>query len=88
MDTSHIAPTAPAASLAHPKTSEKVSEYFKGKDQQWGEVYGRRRPLSLLELPIDILRLIVKEVGPLSREHDGNFAAMAANTFRNLDHAY
>jgi hypothetical protein len=38
-----------------------VSEYLKEKDQQRRAIYQRKRPLTLLELPVDILQLIVKE---------------------------
>ena len=61
-----IAPTpapAPVPSSHTEKTSRIVSEYLKGKDQQWKELYEKKRPLTLLELPVDILRLIVKEAG-------------------------
>lgn len=45
------------------KSDNVVSDYVKEKVQQPGGVYDRKGPLTLLELPADILRLIVKEVG-------------------------
>ncbi|KAL2020660.1 hypothetical protein VTK56DRAFT_8056 [Thermocarpiscus australiensis] len=53
---------SPAAVSTQEKTSRIVSEYLKGKDEQWRAIYERKRPLTLLELPIDILQLIVKEI--------------------------
>ncbi|GAB1311399.1 hypothetical protein MFIFM68171_01609 [Madurella fahalii] len=63
---------ATAAASTQEKTSKIVSEYLKGKDQQWREIYQRKRPLTLLELPIDILQLIVKEI-----THTNDLTALA-----------
>lgn len=38
-----------------------VSEYLKDKEREWSRTSERKGPLTLLELPVDILRLIVKE---------------------------
>ncbi len=38
-----------------------VSKYLKDKEREWNKVSERNGPLALLELPVDILRLIVKE---------------------------
>lgn len=52
------------------KTTQVVSEYFKERTQQWRAIYERKRPLTLLELPVDILQLIVKEAcGPCPIVH-------------------
>lgn len=42
--------------------SSVISEYLRSKDPYWDNVQERTEPLNLLELPVDILRLIVKEV--------------------------
>lgn len=39
-----------------------ISEYLRSKDRDWDHVTKRTEPLNLLELPVDVLRLIVKEV--------------------------
>lgn len=39
-----------------------ISEYLRSKDPDWDNVPQRTEPLNLLELPVDVLRLIVKEV--------------------------
>lgn len=57
------APITPAPSpAAHEKKSKTIIEYLMAKDQQWKTLSQRKSPLTLLELPVDILRLIVKEV--------------------------
>lgn len=53
----------PTPSLfAQDQTQSSVSKFLKGKEQEWKAVTERKGPLTLLELPVDILRLIVKEV--------------------------
>lgn len=44
--------------------SSVISEYLRSKDPYWDNVPQRTEPLNLLELPVDVLRLIVKEVRP------------------------
>ncbi|CAN8098632.1 unnamed protein product [Discula destructiva] len=39
-----------------------ISDYLRSKDPDWGTVQQRTEPLNLLELPVDVLRLIVKEI--------------------------
>lgn len=48
------------AELGH--DSSIIAEYMKSKDPDWDNVTRRTEPLNLLELPVDVLRLIVKEV--------------------------
>ena len=50
-------------------THLSVSKYLKGKEREWREVSERGRPLDLLELPVDILNLIVKEARPTRAPH-------------------
>ncbi len=38
------------------------NKYWKGKQREWAVLSKRKGPLTLLELPIDVLRLIVNEV--------------------------
>jgi hypothetical protein len=53
----------PTPSLfARDQTRSAVSKFLGGKEQEWKAVTERKGPLTLLELPVDILRLIVKEV--------------------------
>lgn len=40
-----------------------ISEYLRSKDYSWDQLTTRTEPLNLLGLPLDVLRLIVKEVG-------------------------
>lgn len=42
--------------------SSVISEYLRSKDPYWDNIQERTEPLNLLELPVDVLRLIVKEV--------------------------
>lgn len=44
------------------QSSSVISEYLKSRDPDWNNVPQRTEPLNLLELPVDVLRLIVKEV--------------------------
>jgi hypothetical protein len=62
MDTTDVfVAAAPAAPAQHDQASKTLSGYLGEKGQEWKAVYDRKRPLTLLELPVDILRLIVKE---------------------------
>lgn len=39
-----------------------LSRLLRGKGREWEAIKAKPRPLQLLDLPVDILRLIVKEV--------------------------
>ncbi len=41
---------------------KKLSKLLKGKEEEWTAVAQRKGPLQLLDLPMDILKEIVKEV--------------------------
>ena len=41
----------------------KVARLLKGKDRDWAAAAHRKRPLQLLDLPLDILKIILREVG-------------------------
>lgn len=43
----------------------KISNLLKDKEQEWAAVAERKGPLRLLDLPMDVLKEIVKEVCPL-----------------------
>lgn len=43
---------------------KKLSKLLKDKEREWTAVYERDGPLRLLDLPMDILKEIVKEVSP------------------------
>lgn len=54
---------APSTSMsARDQTRSAVAKYLGGREQEWKAVSARKGPLNLLELPLDILRLIVNEV--------------------------
>ncbi|KAK4240687.1 hypothetical protein C8A03DRAFT_13019 [Achaetomium macrosporum] len=64
------------------KTSPVVSKYLKERSLRCSEIYERKRPLTLLELPVDILQLIAKEASPADREppqitHTNDLTALA-----------
>ncbi|KAK0612922.1 hypothetical protein B0T17DRAFT_593175 [Bombardia bombarda] len=83
--TSTTTATATATAITPASTQEKtsriVSEYLKGKDQQWKAIYERKGPLTLLELPVDVLRLIVKEI---THTNDLTSLALTNSAFHNL----
>jgi hypothetical protein len=60
MDTAS-ASVAAAPLAQHDRASKTVSGYLGEKGEEWKALYEKKRPLTLLELPVDILRLIVKE---------------------------
>lgn len=41
----------------------KISSLLKDKEQEWTAVVNRKGPLRLLDLPMDVLKEIVKEAG-------------------------
>jgi hypothetical protein len=41
----------------------RISSLLKDKEQEWTAVVEKRGPLRLLDLPMDVLKEIVKEVG-------------------------
>ena len=43
----------------------KISSLLKDKEQEWTAVVEKKGPLQLLDLPMDVLKEIVKEVRPL-----------------------
>jgi hypothetical protein len=43
----------------------KISNLLKDKEQEWTAVMEKKGPLRLLDLPMDVLKEIVKEVRPL-----------------------
>jgi hypothetical protein len=50
------------ASSSRPIPAATISRLLKGKEQEWDAIRSKTGPLHLLDLPVDILRLIVKEV--------------------------
>ena len=42
----------------------KISNLLKDKEQEWTAVAKKQGPLQLLDLPLDVLKEIVKEVSP------------------------
>jgi hypothetical protein len=62
-----------AATILDPMTSDggprgdgsvrkKLSKLLKGKEEEWTAVAQKKGPLQLLDLPMDVLKEIVKEV--------------------------
>ena len=43
--------------------ADKMSQLLNGKEKEWAATAERRGALQLLDLPVDILREIIKEVG-------------------------
>ncbi len=41
---------------------QKMSKLLKGKEEEWTAVAQKKGPLQLLDLPVDVLKEIVKEV--------------------------
>lgn len=60
--------TRPASATATDRTTSTISKFLKGKEREWDALSQRKGPLTLLELPVDILRLIVKEVNRRSSQ--------------------
>lgn len=44
-------------------SKDKLSRFLKGKEREWAAATNKNHPLNILDLPTDILRLIIKEVG-------------------------
>ncbi|KAK4103094.1 hypothetical protein N658DRAFT_565543 [Parathielavia hyrcaniae] len=61
-----------AAGLAEEWTGRVVSKRVKERGQKCHTAYPRKRPLTLLELPVDILQLVVKEI-----THTNDLTALA-----------
>ncbi|KAK0656806.1 hypothetical protein B0T16DRAFT_400258 [Cercophora newfieldiana] len=81
-----IASAPDAAALAAPQArqeqaSKTVSGYLGEKGLEWKAVYDKERPLTLLELPVDILRLIVKEI---THTNDLTALALTSSALYNL----
>lgn len=47
----------------------KEQKSLKGKEKEKAPATRRKRPLNLLELPVDIIRLIIKEVRAVLLSH-------------------
>lgn len=45
-----------------PLVKAKAAKLLKGKEKEWESMVQRARPLQLLDLPVDILKEIIKEV--------------------------
>ena len=42
--------------------AEKMVQLLKGKEKEWAATVEKKRPLRLLDLPVDVLKEILKEV--------------------------
>jgi len=63
-------------------TKDVVSRTLKGKEKEWAAVAEKKRPLQLLDLPVDILREIVGHVGtPFTFDHFGRFLTFSATSY-------
>jgi hypothetical protein len=58
---------APAVQRTSPTLLEKAAAVrsLKGKEKEWTAVAEKKRPLQLLDLPVDILKEIIEKVGPM-----------------------
>lgn len=76
------------------RDSSIISEYLRSKDPDWDNVDQRRTELqNLLDLPVDILRLIVKEASQthpynLIQAHPTLFPACLPTDDQSPDHTY
>lgn len=66
--------------------SSVISEYLRSKDPDWDNVQRRTEPLNLLELPVDVLRLIVKEVCQCLVLYAPSLCGLSSNA--STDHPY
>jgi hypothetical protein len=64
---------------AHP--SSHLVQFLQAKQREWDAVKSRSGPLELLDLPVDILRLIVKEI---THTNDLTALALTNSTLHNL----
>jgi hypothetical protein len=57
-------PALPASQRTLPTLSEKAAlvRSLKGKEKEWTAVAEKKRPLQLLDLPVDILKEIIDKV--------------------------
>lgn len=67
-DASHAMLPAPSVESRAPQRNvldarSSISKILKNKETEWTAVATKDRPLRLLDLPVDILKDIVKEVG-------------------------
>ena len=46
--------------------ADKLSQLLRGKDKEWAATVEKQRPLRLLDLPVDVLKEIIKEVTTLN----------------------
>ncbi|KAF3769182.1 hypothetical protein M406DRAFT_287289 [Cryphonectria parasitica EP155] len=60
-----------------------ISEYLRSRDPAWDQLTPRTAPLTLLELPVDVLRLVVKEVR-ITHTNDLTSLALTNSTLHNL----
>ncbi|KAI0596975.1 hypothetical protein F4775DRAFT_561883 [Biscogniauxia sp. FL1348] len=58
-----------------------ISRLLKGKSHEWEAIRSKTGPLNLLDLPVDILRLIVKEI---THTNDLTALALTNSTLYNL----
>ncbi|KAK0632540.1 hypothetical protein B0T14DRAFT_36011 [Immersiella caudata] len=73
--------TSAAAAAQHDQASKTLFGYLGEKGREWKAVYDKKRPLTLLELPVDILRLIVKEI---THTNDLTALALTSSALYNL----
>lgn len=57
----------PMTTAGSDQPSTTMSKYMKDKQHGWDKVSDREGPLRLLDLPVDVLGLIVKEASLLHR---------------------
>ncbi|KAI5926774.1 hypothetical protein F4810DRAFT_699470 [Camillea tinctor] len=77
----------PLTESPHPETPScdppmpTISRLLKGKSHEWEVIRSKTGPLNLLDLPVDILRLIVKEI---THTNDLTALALTNSTLYNL----
>ncbi|SLM39943.1 hypothetical protein LPUS_10611 [Lasallia pustulata] len=64
-----------------PLVKAKAAKLLKGKEKEWESMVQRARPLQLLDLPVDILKEIIKEV---THTNDLTSLALTHSALHNL----
>jgi hypothetical protein len=77
MDAPQSSSLLPPNQRTSPTLSEKTAllRSLKGKEKEWIAVAEKKRPLQLLDMPVDILKEIIEKVSPASVRHDLNLTS-------------
>ncbi|MCJ1395857.1 hypothetical protein MMC18_008743 [Xylographa bjoerkii] len=76
-----VFPTEPQGPSVLPGPAAKMAQLLKGKDKGWAANFEKRGPLRLLDLPMDVLKEIIKEV---THTNDLTSLALTHSALNNL----